>query len=181
MAAQTSTEHPVNDQERPWPWGPKLRDAREALGLSQRYAAKRAGISQTTWANLETGMVHLGKGMYKPYDSRASTVLAAASVVGLDPSEALRLTGHDPAEGPGFNPYGSPTVSQRQLADKLAALSEHQRALVVALIDELTQANAEPVPDTVVPSHERSAATKSRKRGARDSRQHHQAPLIPDL
>ncbi|WP_144832522.1 helix-turn-helix transcriptional regulator [Microbacterium sp. BH-3-3-3] len=33
----------------------RVRDARNALGLNQREAAKRAGISQSTWQRIEDG------------------------------------------------------------------------------------------------------------------------------
>ena len=82
--------------ERPdWPLGPALKRARERKNLSQRAAAKRAGISDGRWRQLESGYQE-NKGQRIPISTTPRTVAAAARAVGWNVDEALDVAGFEP-------------------------------------------------------------------------------------
>jgi len=70
--------------------------------MSKREAARRAGISEGLWRQLETGARPLAPGMTALVSPRDETLIAAADAVGLDPNELFRLAGRElpePSEG----------------------------------------------------------------------------------
>lgn len=76
----------------PWPLGPVLEAARIERGLSTREAARRAGVSDTQWRNLERGF-ELRKGTRLEVSPRVDTVAKVARAIGLDVKQALELAG----------------------------------------------------------------------------------------
>jgi transcriptional regulator with XRE-family HTH domain len=152
---------PVADEsKRPWPLGKRLKAAREAAGLSQREASAAAGFSVTTWGQLETGVKKLGGGLESPMNPRASIVMSAAQVVGMDPAEALRMAGIAPER---HVPSGSqrPTVSQSRLLEYFARLTEGQRAALLNLIESMLPSEDGEAP-AIPPMGEPKAAVVSR-------------------
>jgi transcriptional regulator with XRE-family HTH domain len=87
--------------ENPWPLGPKLKAAREALDLSKRQAAKRAQVSEQLWRRLESGY-YVVQGQRIPLagpdgtsrGAKAETIRAVALAVDLDPGDALEIVGY---------------------------------------------------------------------------------------
>ncbi|NUR80741.1 MAG: helix-turn-helix transcriptional regulator [Dermatophilaceae bacterium] len=86
-----------------WPLGPKLKAAREALGLTKREAARRADISEQLWRRLESGYYTV-QGERVPLRGRdgqnvgvtRETAISAARAVGLQPNEVLAIVGLAP-------------------------------------------------------------------------------------
>ena len=77
--------------------GTLLSGARQQLRLSGRAAAKRAGLSESRWRQLEAG-IYLVEGEPRPVTAPPDTVLRAADAVGLDPRRALLAAGFAPDE-----------------------------------------------------------------------------------
>lgn len=82
----------VNDTPADWPLGPALKKARDTVGLSQRAAAKIAGISEGRWRQLEKGYQE-SRGVRIPIGTTPKTVAAAALAVKWDVGEALHVAG----------------------------------------------------------------------------------------
>lgn len=78
--------------ETQWPFGRELATRRTQRQLSQRGAAKLAGISEGRWRQLETGVEKL-RGTEFPIKTKPKTVIAVAETVQWDPAEALTLAG----------------------------------------------------------------------------------------
>jgi len=74
-------------------------------------------------------------GIVVDYNPAVQNVVAAAQVVGLDPAEALRLAGLDPAAAP--SDHRPPTVSQREVVTLFAMLDEETRAALLTLLRRL--------------------------------------------
>ncbi len=75
-----------------WPLGPDIRRAREELGIGKREAARRAGVSDTLWRNLERGFeVRQGEKFHNKH--RPETVAKVARVVDYPVDHAWRLAG----------------------------------------------------------------------------------------
>lgn len=66
--------------------------------MSAREAARRAGISEGRYRQIEAGYQSVGGGQRFAVNVPAGTAIAVARAVGLDPAEAVRLAGHDPEE-----------------------------------------------------------------------------------
>jgi len=79
----------------------RLAAARGKRRLSQPDAARAAGISLTTWRNVETGK-HYVAGVPGPttYSASVETLARMALAVGEDPQDIVRLAGRDPADIP---------------------------------------------------------------------------------
>lgn len=67
-----------------WETGKLLQAARERAGLSKRQAAYRAGISETWWRQIESGVI-MRDGTPVPITPPIETIAKAAIVVDLDP------------------------------------------------------------------------------------------------
>lgn len=109
-----------------WPLGPALKQARGRMSI--REAARRAGISEGRWRQLESG--YQGSKQYpSPVTTKAPTVIAMAKAVGLHVREALELADFDPAEHIELDelPAAQPTL-QRASTDEL--LAEVRRRIV---------------------------------------------------
>lgn len=78
------------------PLGHLLEEHRAALGLSGREAARRAGISESRWRQVVSG-VQPTSGKTVPVNPRPRTVVAMAQAVHASPRDALEAAGLDPA------------------------------------------------------------------------------------
>lgn len=125
--------------------GRRLREAREARGYNQTQAAERGRISRTIWQQLEKGERFDGK----PFEPKVNTVIAAAQAVELDPRELLPLAGHDPSH---FEPTGSsrPSVSERELAERISRLTQKQRRAVSDVVDAMLEPGGKAGPIDIV-------------------------------
>ncbi len=74
------------------PLGAALERARAELRISQREAARRAGISPTRWRHVVVGF-QIKAGRRVPANPTARTVVAMALAVLLDPADALTAAG----------------------------------------------------------------------------------------
>ncbi|WP_280245135.1 MULTISPECIES: helix-turn-helix domain-containing protein [Nocardia] len=78
-----------------WAFGQRLQQAREAAPMRKREAAKRAGISEARWRQLERGFESV-RGIEVDVRTTPETVARVASAVGLDINEMLELAGFNP-------------------------------------------------------------------------------------
>jgi hypothetical protein len=89
------------DDDEPWPLGDMLRRARGNPGqpgfVSQREAARRAGISEGRWRQIEAGHRWVG-GQRVRETTTASRVARMARAVGIDERTAVGVAGLDPQE-----------------------------------------------------------------------------------
>lgn len=84
--------------EEPWPLHDPMRRARMDRGWSNEEAARRAGMSLSTWRNIELGY-RSGHGRRWPANPSEMLVRKAAKAVGLDPDKAMELARYpEPAE-----------------------------------------------------------------------------------
>jgi len=87
--------------EQQWLLGDMLRRARGAPGqpgfISQREAARRAGISEGRWRQIEAGYRYIG-GQRVKETTTATRIVLMARAVGIDEQEAVQAAGLDPAE-----------------------------------------------------------------------------------
>lgn len=79
-----------------WPLGDFIREARGTLSV--RESAKRAGISEGRWRQVELGYQQVGNGITVPVQPRPQTLAAMCKAISADVAQALRLAGHNPAQ-----------------------------------------------------------------------------------
>ncbi|MBF6460206.1 helix-turn-helix transcriptional regulator [Nocardia puris] len=84
------TETDAHDSQ--WALGVRMQEARHALGLSKRRAADIAGISETRWRHLESG-VELIRGEPYPVRTTEETVTRVARALQLPPADLLACAG----------------------------------------------------------------------------------------
>ncbi len=75
-----------------WQAGKILQSARESLSITKREAARRAGISESRWRQLESGCRY-SDGKWLPASAPATTLTKAARAVELDPGPVLVSAG----------------------------------------------------------------------------------------
>ena len=89
------------EDDEPWPLGAMLRRARGTPGqpgfVSQREAARRAGISEGRWRQIEAGHRFVG-GQRVRETTTATRIAKMARAVGIDEREAVAAAGLDPRE-----------------------------------------------------------------------------------
>jgi len=107
-----------------------LSDARTRLGLSKRQAARRAGISEGTWRQLERGPT-LQNNTLNVNQTRPENLYAAAQAVGVDPKVLFDLFDEEVPEGVDFTPYDD------RLARKISKLEVRDRDIVERLVDSM--------------------------------------------
>ena len=104
--------------------------ARKRLKLSKRQAARRAGISEGTWRQLERGPTLEGGTIYIN-QARPENLFAAARAVGVDPKMVFGAFDEEVPEGLDFTPYDD------RLAKKISQLSVRDRDIVERLVDSM--------------------------------------------
>lgn len=78
-----------------WIFGPALKRARGRMAV--REAARRAGISEGRWRQLETGYQG-SKDYLTPVTTKPTTVASVAEAVGWNVEDALRTAGFSPSD-----------------------------------------------------------------------------------
>jgi transcriptional regulator with XRE-family HTH domain len=114
--------------------------ARKKLKLSKRQAARRAGISEGTWRQLERGPTLYG-GMVHLTEARPENVYAAARAVGVEPEVIFGIFGEGVPEGLDFTPYDD------RLAKKITRLEVRDRDIVERLVDSMLDDSIGDSPD----------------------------------
>lgn len=117
------------------PHGELLDRARVALGLSQRQAARRAGISEGRWRQIVTGVQRQG-GVSIPVNPKASTLAAMARSVEADVHEVLDAAGLPPIDTEDAPPSPNETeagedlrAAHEAMLERIAKLEDEMRAL----------------------------------------------------
>lgn len=133
-------------------FGAALRHARENYvdpdnpdgprGLTGREAARRAGISESRWRHLETGVQYVG-GQARPTSTKAATAATVARVVGLDVAEALRLAGFRPEEYGDLTRLGDEAQTER--VPGFSRLTPRQRTKVIELVAAILDTDEDPI------------------------------------
>ncbi|AHH98206.1 helix-turn-helix domain-containing protein [Kutzneria albida] len=116
-------------------FGARIEQLRNDRRLSKVKAAKAAGISDKYWAMFEAGARPDGN----PFRPEAAVVASVADVVGIDPAEALRVYGIDPA----FHKDklgGRPTVAWARIEKKKELLDPQELAALEVLVDTILRA-----------------------------------------
>jgi transcriptional regulator with XRE-family HTH domain len=107
-----------------------LGEARKRLRMSKRQAARRAGISEGTWRQLERGPSFENNMLYIN-QTRPENLYAAARAVGVDPQVVFGAFDEEVPEGLDFTPYDD------RLAKKISKLEVRDRDIVERLIDSM--------------------------------------------
>lgn len=110
--------------------GAELGRAREALKLSKRAAANRAGFSEITWRQLEDGEKQIARNLKVPVSPKDETLAAAAEAVMLDPATLFELVGRT-YDAPGFDQPPLPSVAE--LAARIDAIDTKLERIEEAL------------------------------------------------
>lgn len=128
-----------------WKLGRIIRDLREGAGISMRDAASRCHISQTTWSVLETGF---GFNQFSERINRtpsATTVVAAAQLLGANPGDWLAMAGlSEKIRVDGISPdlaVTNPAPGVKELTAKIRALTDEQQVHVNAVVDAFLVVN----------------------------------------
>lgn len=77
-----------------WPLGDFLREQRGKMSI--REAARRAGISESRWRQVELGYQQMAGNIKVPVHPRPETVAAMCNAVATDVRRGLELAGHNP-------------------------------------------------------------------------------------
>ncbi len=104
--------------------------ARKRLRLSKRQAARRAGISEGTWRQLERGPTMQG-GMLYVNQTRPENLYAAARAVGVEAGVVFGGFNEVVPEGLDFTPYDD------RLTKKIARLDVRDRDIVERIVDSM--------------------------------------------
>ncbi|WP_280273433.1 helix-turn-helix domain-containing protein [Nocardia wallacei] len=88
-----------------WELGRRMEQGRLAAGLSKRQAAKRAGISDGRWRQLEAGVETI-RGKTFPVKTTPETVARIASALQQPVDELLEVAGFDPDSVADVGPSG---------------------------------------------------------------------------
>lgn len=143
--------------DQPWPFGRELQQRRERHNLSQRRAAKLAGISEGRWRQLETG-VEKTRGVEFPVKTKPRTVIAVARQLDWNPVEALTLAGL-PADDELIE-HESEHVEP--VPEELwRALTSNERASFISLMQSVVEARSpERIPHSVASAEQRGDAAR---------------------
>ena len=109
--------------------GRSLYLGRKHLQISKREAARRAGISEALWRQLEGGGEMLTTGLFVP-NPRDDNLVAAALAVGQDPAEFFERLGRNAPEGIERFAGGGFTI-------RFNLLDDHDRAVVIMLVESM--------------------------------------------
>jgi transcriptional regulator with XRE-family HTH domain len=128
-----------------WELGRIIRSLREDQGISIRSAAKACHISDTAWSAMETGYAYVRGGERVDRRPAATTVIAAAQLLGANPHDWLTLAGlGDRIRVNGASPdlaITNPAPSAKAMMAKIGSLTDEQRAHVDAVVDAFLAAN----------------------------------------
>lgn len=126
-----STTHFDDPDAKAWYFvGQRLYQGRKRFQISKREAARRAGISESLWRQLEAGGREVGGRVVLP-NPRPENLYAAARAVEEDPAILFADVGMQVPEGLDRSAPDDP------LATKLARLNDRDRAIVEQLVDTM--------------------------------------------
>jgi transcriptional regulator with XRE-family HTH domain len=114
-----------------------LYGGRKHLQISKREAARRAGISEALWRQLEDGGKEV-KGKVILPNPRPENLFAAAKAVGINPQ---RVFDHLDREMP---PGLTREIFDDRLAHRITHLSDRDRQIVERLVDSMLDAQDSP-------------------------------------
>jgi transcriptional regulator with XRE-family HTH domain len=114
--------------------GRRLYQGRKRFQISKREAARRAGISESLWRQLEAGGREVA-GRVVPPNPRPENLYAAIRAVDEDPTVLFADVGMQVPEG-----LDRPT-SDDPLTVKIAHLNDRDRAVVTQLVDSMLAAD----------------------------------------
>ncbi len=120
----------TDPERRAWAFiGSRLYQGRKRFQISKREAARRAGISEALWRQLEGGGLMIKPGHFLP-NPRPENLVAAANAVEEDPEVFFEALGRDMPEGVEKFAAGGFTVRFNQL---------HQRDqyIVIQLVESM--------------------------------------------
>lgn len=120
----------VRAMKTPQEAGQAIREARETLGMTKRAAARAAGISESRWRQIESG-VQLKNGVEQPAVTKPETLLQIAKAVGLDPAELLEPNELDPL----LTPLAA-ALDKGEVID-VSEFSERERDMIEAFLSGL--------------------------------------------
>jgi len=109
--------------------GRELYLGRKRFQISKREAARRAGISEALWRQLEGGGAMVKPGLFVP-NPRAANLVAAAQAVEIDPERLFDMLGRDAPEGIEKFAAGGFTVRFNQL-------NERDQYIVIQLVESM--------------------------------------------
>jgi transcriptional regulator with XRE-family HTH domain len=119
----------------------RLTEARSQLRLSKRQAARRAGISEGTWRQLEKGPSLYNQTLYTN-NTRPENLFAAARAVGVEPKELFDAFGEEVPAGIDFTPYDD------RIAKKIGRLGVRDRDIVERLVDSMLDDSVGDIPSS---------------------------------
>jgi transcriptional regulator with XRE-family HTH domain len=109
--------------------GRSLYLGRKRLQISKREAARRAGISEALWRQLEGGGEMMTTGTFLP-NPRTDNLVAAALAVGEDPAGFFSRLGRDAPENIERFAGGGFTI-------RFNLLDDHDQAVVIMLVESM--------------------------------------------
>lgn len=109
--------------------GRELYKGRKRFQISKREAARRAGISEALWRQLEGGGATLKPGLFAP-NPRPANLVAAANAVEIDPERLFEILGRDVPEGIEKFAAGGFTVRFNQL-------NQRDQYIVIQLVESM--------------------------------------------
>lgn len=128
-----------------WKLGPIVRSMREGQGISMRSAAERCHISGTTWSVLETGYGFNENSERIDRRPAATTVVAAAQLLGANPHDWLNLAGlGDKIRVDGVSAdlaVTNPAPDVKAMTARLRSLTEEQQGHVNAIVNAFLAVN----------------------------------------
>lgn len=119
----------TTDTPPPPPWGKLITDHRDALGRSIRHAAREAGVSPTTWTDIEKGFRFAAPGVLVDVRGTADKVAAMAMAVGVSPGELEEAGRRDAAAALSALLDAAPPDVVREETERLAHLVADSRGL----------------------------------------------------
>lgn len=102
---------------------------RKRFQISKREAAKRAGISEALWRQLEGGGEMLKPGLFVP-NPRVANLVAEAIAVEIDPERLFDILGRDLPEGVEKFAAGGFTI-------RFNLLKERDKYLVMQMVESM--------------------------------------------
>ena len=118
-----------------WPLGQYLQDARGKMSI--REAARRAGISESRWRQVEAGVQKMAGGIEVPVHPRPETVAAMCRAISADVSKGLELAGHDPQHYAWIVQPETQAMPADVRRDWFASLPREDREAVLAELQRL--------------------------------------------
>lgn len=109
--------------------GRQLYMGRKRFQISKREAARRAGISEALWRQLEGGGAMVKPGYFVP-NPRPANLVAAAQAVEIDPESLFKILGRDAPEGIEKFAAGGFTVRFNQL-------NSRDQYIVIQLVESM--------------------------------------------